>query len=119
MLRQLQRRVYEPLGVAQRWVGRDLETIDALDETRRAPPERCERAEEPRVAEERRLLPLLRREKRLDRCPRAAAGDRLERLPLRSREAVARRRQLLQQPLDRGAEERQLRCPTARELRQP
>ena len=82
--------------------------VVGLDEPRRLPaPSAGERAVEPGVAEERRLLESLRRDERGGRRARAG-GDRLERPPLRPREPVRRRRQLLEQPPQRGREKRQL-----------
>ena len=96
------------MGVAQRRGGWERLAGLRLDEARLALAEGCEGAVEPGVAEERSGLTVLRREKHRRR-PVRAGRDYLQRPSLGPRQALLRRRELLEQPPQGRAQERQLR----------
>src|SRR6185503_11632236 len=95
---QLESHERVPVAERRRWRKRRAVT---LDEAVVSLPERGERAEEPRVAEERRILASLCCDERGGSGARTCL-DRLECMSLRSREPVARRRQLLEQAAQCG-----------------
>ena len=114
---QAQVQACEPLAVAERRRFGKFAAVRGFDEPRLSPPESTEDPVEPGVAEERRLLQSLRRDEGGRWCPRAG-GDRMQRPSFRPGQAVCRRRQLLQQPPQCGAEERELRGLARRPLGQ-
>ena len=101
----------EDLAVAERRRLREAAARLRFDKSHRAPTERRERSVEPRVAEEGCLLEMLRVDERRRWCARAGR-DRLQGTPLGPREAVGRRRQLLEQSSHGRSKVRQLRRPT-------
>jgi hypothetical protein len=94
----------EGAGVSVRRRRRQRTAVVALHEPAVPAAELRERPEEPGVAEERRLLELLRRSEGGGRSARARR-DRLERAALGPREPTTRGRQLLEQPQQRRAEQ--------------
>src|SRR4051794_26557802 len=115
--RQPQLQSCERLAVAERRRREKRCAVLALEEPRRSLPECVERPVEPGVAHEGRLLEPLCCDEGGGRCARTGS-DRLERTSLRPREAVGRGRQLLEQPAQRGSEERQVLILARRPLAQ-
>jgi hypothetical protein len=103
---QPERQPCERAGVAQRRRRRQRVAVLRLDQPVRAGTQAGERAEEPRVAEERRRLQVLLGQEGGRRRGRARRHGP-QRPPFGAGQAVARAGQLLEQPEQRGLQERQ------------
>jgi hypothetical protein len=103
---QAERQPGERAGVAERRRRRQRVAGLRLDQPVRAGPQAGERAEEPRVAEERRRFQVLFGQEGGGRRGRAV-GDGLQGPPFGAGQAVTRGGQLLEQPQQRGPQERQ------------
>jgi len=103
---QPERQPGEGAGVAQRRGRRQRLAGLRLDQARRAGAEAGQRAEEPRVAQERRRLEILFGQEGGARR-RRPRRDGLQRAPFGPGQAVAGGGQLLEQPSQRRGEERQ------------
>ena len=103
---QPERQPGERAGVAQRRRRRQGVAVLRLDQPGRAGAQAGERAEEPGVAEERRGLQVLLGQEGRGRRGRTRR-DGLQRPPFGGGQAVARGGQLLEQPEQRGPQERQ------------
>ena len=103
LLGQAQPQSREDLSVAERWWRWQGIALLRLDETHRPAAERRESSIKPGVAEERRVLEPLRLDERR-RWSARVCRDRLQRMPLGSREPVRERRQLREESAQRGGD---------------